>query len=260
MKHFSLGSLIFPPRCAACRKRLDWYAAVREPTRALCSACERDWQSAMLETCGVCSHRVPECDCLTVEMKRARAVLHRKLVYYEHARRDAAQNRIIYTLKKTRSRRTYAWLAAQLCERLPEKLCGDAILTFVPRSPKTKHETGTDQAQELARALGRASRLSCCALLQRTRSGGHAQKSLSAEERRRNAAESYRLKRGAEKSVRGRTVVLIDDIVTTGNSMAACVRLLRTAGAACVVCMSVASDDYNAATAVSIKQKKAEIL
>ena len=43
--------------------------------------------------------------------------------------------------------------------------------------------------------------------------------------------------------VEGKNVILVDDIVTTGESMAACVRLLRTAGAEAVFALSVAVDE-----------------
>ena len=43
----------------------------------------------------------------------------------------------------------------------------------------------------------------------------------------------------------GKTVFLVDDIVTTGSSMAAAARLLRRKDVTRVVCVAVASDDRN---------------
>ena len=43
----------------------------------------------------------------------------------------------------------------------------------------------------------------------------------------------------------GKTVLLVDDIATTGASMAAVARLLRRAGASSICCAAVASDDRN---------------
>ncbi len=259
MKRLSLRALVFPPRCAACRERLHWYSALTDPTYALCSACEKDWESATLEVCGVCACTVTQCDCLTAELKRAHAAGHRKLVYYEHARPNAAQNRVIYTVKNQRSSRAHAWLASMLCrpleELLPARLREKAVLTYMPRAPHAKHTCGTDQAEELAKALGRASGIPCLRLLRRTGKTKNMQKRLSPAARKKNAAESYAIKRGCGDSIRGRVIVLVDDIVTTGNSMAVGVRLLRAAGADRVFCLSVASDDYNSADVIAQRQK-----
>ena len=62
---------------------------------------------------------------------------------------------------------------------------------------------------------------------------------LNAAERRENAARTIRIRRRAETC--GRTVVLLDDIITTGASMDTCARLLLNAGAGMVIAASIAS-------------------
>ena len=45
----------------------------------------------------------------------------------------------------------------------------------------------------------------------------------------------------AEK-IKGKTVILIDDVVTTGASMSACTHILRECGAKNIICIAVASN------------------
>ena len=116
-------------------------------------------------------------------------------------------------------------------------------LTFLPRGNAAKLEYGVDQAEELARALSVLSGIPLKKLIMRRRGKNKQQKKLSFDERIRNANASFRLARRAELS--GKTVFLVDDIVTTGAGMAACTRLLRKAGAKNVYCLAAASDDAN---------------
>ena len=64
----------------------------------------------------------------------------------------------------------------------------------------------------------------------RARPGRRSQVGLGAEERRRNAA-LLEVRPGAVRTLRGREVVLVDDIVTTGATADAAVRVLEAAGA-----------------------------
>lgn len=182
-------------------------------------------------------------------LRKSRCKTLRKLVYYRHAMREPIQNRLIYRIKETRDRRAILFLADSLLPALRELLeasgaaGGEVALTWVPRGRSARLLYGTDQARELARALSKCTGVPCRRLLKRRRTAGREQKHLDAKSRRANAAAAFGLAR-----VRGNmpdTVILIDDIVTTGESMAACVRLLRMAGARQVMALSVATDDHN---------------
>ena len=67
------------------------------------------------------------------------------------------------------------------------------------------------------------------------------QKQLTAAERERNAAKSFEIDQGA--CVAGKTVVLVDDICTTGSSLAGCTTLLLEAGAKRVFCAVIAKTE-----------------
>ena len=43
-----LKDLLFPPKCAACHKLLEWRSPADEPAPSLCSSCLAEWESEEL--------------------------------------------------------------------------------------------------------------------------------------------------------------------------------------------------------------------
>ena len=237
--------LLFPRRCAACSALLDWYEIEKPP---LCDACLALWERETRKECEICAKPIARCDCMTESMKKAGCAGFRKLVYYRHGKRSEVQNRVIYRIKNTRDVETARFLAARLlreCEQelAPAELSDRVCLTYVPRATRTKLETGTDQARELAEALGHLSGIPMERLIRRRKHHRAPQKKLSARERLRNAEQTFCLCRNAD--VKGKNVILVDDIVTTGSTVATCVKLLRKGGAARVFCLSVATNELH---------------
>ncbi len=138
--------------------------------------------------------------------------------------------------------------ATWLCEDLADFLEGavraklDApavdVVVPVPLHPNRERARGHNQsallAQSLARRLGR-------------RSDGHSlvrivdteqQSRLSGETRLANVRDAFAVR--APQWIRGRTVLLVDDVMTTGATLSHCARALRDAGAARVWCATVA--------------------
>jgi predicted amidophosphoribosyltransferase len=75
--------------------------------------------------------------------------------------------------------------------------------------------------------------------LRRTRPT-RSQVGLSAEERRGNVSGAFALGEGAADRIRGKHILLIDDVLTTGSTVSACAALLKEAGAKEVDCLAVA--------------------
>lgn len=124
-------------------------------------------------------------------------------------------------------------LAALLAERLiatPDLPAPDLILP-VPLTAERLRERGYNQAWELARRLGRRfDRPASADLLLRLVGGAH-QAALHGDERRRQVHGAFALAPGAAARVAGRTVALVDDVMTTGATLHELARTLQRAGA-----------------------------
>lgn len=103
------------------------------------------------------------------------------------------------------------------------------LLLPLPLSPRRLRERGFNQALELARQL--APDKTRADLLLRLRDTP-AQSSLPLNRRLRNVQDAFGLAAGAEDVLQGRRLVLVDDVMTSGATLHAAARLLRTAGAA----------------------------
>lgn len=136
------------------------------------------------------------------------------------------------------------WLADDLTDLLegavrllPAPAAVDVVMP-VPLHPNRLRTRGYNQSALLAENLARRlDRRFDAAALARTRDTAH-QARLSAEERRRNVEGAFAAVR--PERVRGRTVLLVDDVFTRGFTLANCARALRAAGAAAVLCTTVA--------------------
>ena len=112
------------------------------------------------------------------------------------------------------------------------------LVSWVPLSRKRLKKRGYDQAQLLSQAVARELDLPCVPVLEKTVHTQQQSKTGSAEKRRANISGAYRVLPGAEVS--GKTVLLIDDIVTTGATFSECARMLCMAGANRVFCAALA--------------------
>ena len=120
--------------------------------------------------------------------------------------------------------------ARMLAERLTQQeMAHPDVLTWVPVSRARRFQRGYDQCELLAKQLGKTLGISAQRTLRKRRNTPPQSSLTSAAMRKANALGAYALCRGAD--VRGKTVVLLDDIFTTGATMNECARVLLTAGA-----------------------------
>lgn len=118
---------------------------------------------------------------------------------------------------------------AELWRRLPPPAARPALILPVPLHRTRLRQRGYNQALELARPLGRTLGVPVRHdLLLRSR-GTAAQTELDAASRRHNVRGAFAMRDGA---VLPAHVVLLDDVMTTGATLAECARVLRRAGVA----------------------------
>ncbi len=114
--------------------------------------------------------------------------------------------------------------------------CAFDLVVPVPMPPERQRMRGYNQAEILARRVAEALGVPVepAALL---RQGAFAQHQLTAGFRRREAAHSFR---PGTVELRGKRILLVDDIVTTGSTAAVCCRILQEMGAAEVAVLAAA--------------------
>ena len=112
------------------------------------------------------------------------------------------------------------------------------IITWVPLSRKRLRKRGYDQAKLLAGELSERTGIPCCRLLKKTRNNPAQSGTGGAEKRRANVSGVYTALK--PEKIKGKSIMLVDDIVTTGATLSECGRILLSAGAGEVKAVTVA--------------------
>ncbi|MCK6421681.1 MAG: ComF family protein [Aquabacterium sp.] len=206
--------------CLLCR---EW------PARVLCASCH-DQATQPLPRCPRCAARVatPGACCAACLLEPPPLDRSVTVADYGHP-----WNRLIPEFKFQGRVELAAWMARVLADAVSRD--GTAMpdwIVPIPLGPKRLRERGYNQAWELARRVARHLGLPGQAdVLARLVDTPH-QVGASREERHRNLAQALIVEPRWIGPMRGRRVALVDDVVTTGATVAAAARVLRQAGAA----------------------------
>ena len=158
---------------------------------------------------------------------------------YSFGTYGGALRQLIHLLKYDRMRPLAGPLSAYLLRSLPRDEAFDFIVP-VPLHWQRQWKRGFNQSELLARALSRSTGIPVNRALRRVKAGA-AQAGLSKSARRRNVSQAFRC--GAKEAMRGRRILLLDDVMTTGSTAAACARALKGAGASRVALLTLARAD-----------------
>ncbi len=226
----ALADLLCPERCAAC-------PALVAALELFCASCRIRVHALgppECEPCGcplVSASRCPECTGRASPIRTARS-----WAAYHHPTGQSPVAAAIAAFKYGGARRLGRRLASVMAARVPD--VGIALVVPVPLHPRRLRQRGFNQSAVLARRL--AGRLGCpwdATLLVRTRDTP-SQTALTPAERVRNVADAFTVRDPAP--ICARTVLLIDDVWTSGATARAAATVLRDAGAAAVDVLTIA--------------------
>lgn len=232
----SFLSLIFPLECRICKKSLEagnltyicpecfrQISSIKEP---YCHKCSRPFNSPDYPPAQICR------DC------RSRRPYFGRI--YALGRYKGVLREAILLLKYKRVKALILPLGKLLIQYCQENLkMDDFDLIFpVPLFRSRRKEREFNQAEAFARIIGKHFLLSTSVgnLLRKRDTKGMS--SLSCEERRKNVKNAFMVKRKEE--VRSRSILLIDDICTTGATVDECSRMLLQAGAKKIIVLILA--------------------
>lgn len=217
MSRFNLLStfldLLFPPRCVFCRDIL------KHDKNGLCAACQ---------------NKLPWIVGPAAEQKLEFISLCISPLWYQGEVRESVHR------FKFSNCSGYANFYGRLIAQCVEDHLDNRydLITWVPLSAKRKKMRGYDQAMLLAQSTAQELKSTAIETLQKVRNT-NTQSSLKDDfARRANVMGAYEI--SDPDAIKGKRILLIDDVVTTGSTMSECARVLLTYGATDVVCATLA--------------------
>ena len=150
-----------------------------------------------------------------------------QLVLAPFEMKGAAQ-KAVHRLKYNGVRGLAGPMGAAMAQHLQRHGVEPDVIVPVPLHRSRQRERGYNQAELLARAVGRWLETPVDAsLLVRTESAGPQARSASREERQANVAGAFK----AQREAIGKSIVIVDDVTTTGATLQSCAATVRQAGA-----------------------------
>jgi len=213
---WTLLDLVFPPRCQSCRQLGE----------RLCARCRAEIEYLKEPVCSHCGypHLAPTADdscdqCRRISFGNIRI---RSMAFHGGSLRNA-----VHSLKYRRNPALAETLAALMSQRWIADFPAEAVLIPVPLGIDRKQARGFNQAEILAQGLGSRWRHPLIVDGLNRQRETRSQVGLNAQERQSNVAGAF----VASAKVKGHSVILVDDVCTTGATLSACAEALLQSGA-----------------------------
>lgn len=208
---------------------LKWLRELLYPRK--CVLCRRILESGETDLCSACRHDAPEHSDRSVKLPNLDS--WRAVWYYEGKVPDSIRRFKFWGFRHYA--KSYGRLLAM---ELSDDAEGFDLLTWIPTGRKRVSKRGYDQAKLLAQAVAKELQTEPVKLL-RKRWDNPPQSTLKgAAERRANVLGIYEVTEA--DLVKGKRILILDDVITTGATAGEAARMLLLAGAVQVHCGVVA--------------------
>lgn len=214
---------LFPPKCINCGREGEY----------ICKKCLATAVAIKPPVCPICLLPVKsnrKCDC---RYWQSLDRLNSPYTFHGNIRKAVIQ------FKFNNLRAMAPFLAGLLKHYLADRPVTCDVLVPVPLHKKRLRQRGYNQSSLLAKELGKLTGVKPEPLLVRVRYSQSQVGSLSASQRRQNVANAFSCTDGR---IKGRKVLLIDDVATTGATLDACAGALKKAGATMVQALTLARE------------------
>ncbi len=230
-----LLNLLFPPHCPVC----DSVRAIREPV--CCPECRRKLLEIGDNACFLCGRPTEETEEYCDSCRKRKPSFERgfSAFAYQGAAREA-----VLGFKFSGRETAGAFFAQELLRMHGEemRLFGADAVVPVPLHPRKLRMRGYNQAEILAKHLAEGLQIPLEAHLLIRKRNTRPQKELSAAARLRNLTEAFAVPTGIFSNKERRmpeSILLVDDILTTGSTLEACARIAKRAGVRRVAVVTV---------------------
>lgn len=217
---------MFPRKCPLC-------GALLLPNERICGKCSDELEFIYAPVCRRCGRPVFDCGCEEESFRFERCVS--PFVYTKSVRSG------IHRLKFRNSPSSAVFFGKMMAATVRREYDDYSInvVTSVPLHPNDRKRRGYNQAALLARHMAQELELpSNSGILIKSRQN-NTQHTLSRQERVRNVSGVFEVAR--PYLIQNRTVLLCDDIITTGSTLSECAGALLDAGAKRVLCVTAAA-------------------
>jgi len=238
-RHFI--DLIYPPRCSICEKFLWKNRAKRDQQELLfCEPCFHGFSEITSPLCPICGRPfVSEVDedhlCENCLRKRPYYDAMRAPYLYEGGIM-AAIHQFKYA-RKSHLANSLGFLLTSFAKKWLDKTDGTLMMP-VPLHPRKLRERNFNQSLLLARYAAPLLGTELDFLSLKRIRYTQPQTGLKKDQRRKNVRKAFDLKN--PDVVKGRDIILVDDVTTTGNTLNECARVLKKSGAKNVFCVALA--------------------
>jgi ComF family protein len=222
------ADILFPCFCVSCG------SFVLSGNNNICQACASSIE-ILSEGCPICCGIVNKGKCTICEERKFYPDKNFIIFEYKNVVMDA-----VHALKFKGIRNVYKALIPFLKQKLNEIEHEIDLITYVPMQYKKIKKRGYNQSELFASAMAAEWGKPAAGILMERKNSG-VQRDLNYTERFINVIDRYEIK--DKFRIKGKNILIIDDVFTTGATLNECARCLKNAGAERVFTCAIARSD-----------------